>query len=274
MDKLDHLGWVVSSSFAIGDARFAVRSTSHAFGEWLKDVLGAYEVDDVEDFLYSVVVPEPPTDGRSTEFLILYKGSSAIVRTLDPATLGRSLLAELEAFTLHERDDAVYLMASVTEVQGIPTLLPPSLAPTLAKLGRRASKWGVGVPGQFSAAIDIETSSLVPIRPSLAEPRDALERLASALPWEGRDGLRFVREPEDVGALFVSAEDRDAPLRPARKGYTLARLASWTLNLERVGGAGLEALGRFVENADCYESSLSDGDEAIARLADALQEGT
>ena len=60
MDKLDHLGWVVSRSFAIGDIRFAVRSTSLAFGEWVADVLGAYEVEDIEDFLYSVVVPEPP----------------------------------------------------------------------------------------------------------------------------------------------------------------------------------------------------------------------
>ena len=96
MDKLDHLGWVVSSSFAIGDVRFAVRSTSHAFGGWLSDALGAYEVDDVEEFLYSVVVPEPPADGKAKEFFILYKGSSAIVRTLDPVSLGRGLLAELE----------------------------------------------------------------------------------------------------------------------------------------------------------------------------------
>ena len=95
MDKLDHLGWVVSSSYAIGDVRFAVRSTSHAFGGWLSDTLGAYEVDDVEDFLYSVVVPEPPAGGKAKEFFILYKGSTAIVRTLDPVTLGRGLLAEL-----------------------------------------------------------------------------------------------------------------------------------------------------------------------------------
>jgi hypothetical protein len=274
MDKLDHLGWVVSSSFAIGDARFAVRSTSHAFGEWLKDVLGAYEVNDVEDFLYSVVVPEPPADGKSKEFFILYKGSSAMVRTLDPTTLGRSLLAELEAFTFHERDDAVYLMASVTEVKGVPTLLPPSLAPTLAKLGRRASKLGVGIPGQFSVAIDLGTSWVVPVRQSLAVPGDALERLATALPWGGGDGLRFVRKPEQVGALFVSADDPDTPPRPARKGFTLASLASWTLNLERVGGTGLEALGSFVEKAACYESSWTDGDAAIAQLADAMQEGT
>ena len=78
MDKLDHLGWVVSSSYAIGDVRFAVRSTSLAFGAWLSETLRAHEVEDVEDFLYSVVVPEAPADGSAKEFCILYKGSTAI----------------------------------------------------------------------------------------------------------------------------------------------------------------------------------------------------
>ena len=178
MDKLDHLGWVVSSSFAIGDVRFAVRSTSHAFGEWLSDTLGAYEVDDVEDYLYSVVVPEPPADGKAKEFCILYKGSTAIVRTLDPVTLGRGVLAELEGLGFHERDDAVYVMASLVDVAGAPTLVPSSLAPGLAKLGRRAAKLGVEIPGELTVAIDLETASIVPVRHTLDVPGDALERLA------------------------------------------------------------------------------------------------
>ena len=98
MDKLDHLGWVVSSSFAIGDVRFGVRSTSPLFGAWLSDTLGAYEVDDVEEYLYSLVVPAAPAGGKAKEFCILYKGSTAIIRTLDPVTLGRGLLAELEGW--------------------------------------------------------------------------------------------------------------------------------------------------------------------------------
>ena len=83
MDKLDHLGWVVSSSFAIGDVRFAVRSTSPAFGEWLSRTLAAYEVEDVEDFLYSVVVPEPPAGGRA-------KSSASSTRDR-PRSSGRSI---------------------------------------------------------------------------------------------------------------------------------------------------------------------------------------
>jgi len=273
MDKLDHLGWVVSSSFAIGDVRFAVRSTSHAFGEWLSDALGAYEVDDVEEFLYSVVVPDPPAGGKTKEFFILYKGSSAILRTLDPATLGRGLLTELEGLGLHQRDDAVYIVASVVDIAGAAALLPASAVPGLAKLGRRAGRLGVGIPGQLTAAIDMHAASVIPVGPSLDVPGDALERLAHALPWTGRDGLRFLDEPETVRAFVVPSRDPEASLQPARKGYALAQLAGRTLNLERVGGKGLEALGRFIDRTPCYETAWKDTTAALTQLADLLGEG-
>jgi hypothetical protein len=273
MDKLDHLVWVVSSSFAIGDVRFAVRSTSHAFGGWLSDTLGAYEVEDVEEFLYSVVVPEPPAGRKAKEFCILYKGSTAIVRTLDPTTLGRGLLTELEGLGLHQRDDAVYLVASVVDAAGTAVLLPASTVPGLAKLGRRAGKLGVGIPGQLTAAIDMDTASVIPVGPTLDVPGDALERLARVLPWTSRDGLRFLDEPKTVRAFVVPSRDPEASLQPARKGYALAQLAGWTLNLERVGGKGLAALGRFVDRTPAYENAWRDATEALTQLTDLLEEG-
>lgn len=274
MDKLDHLGWVVSSSFAIGDVRFAVRSTSHAFGGWLSDALGAYEVDDVEEFLYSVVVPEAPADGKAKEFFILYKGSSAIVRTLDAATLGRGLLAELEGHGLHERDDAVYLVASVAQVKGAPVLIPTSLGPGLAKLGRRSVKVGVDVPGQFVVGVDLRSAKVIPVPWMLDVRGDPLQALTSIFAWEGRDGLRFVDEPEDVRAVLVPAQKPEASAGPATKGYALANLTSWALNLERTGGAGLEALGRLIERTPCYGSTWTDAAEAITHLAGAMEEGS
>lgn len=274
MDKLDHLGWVVSSSFAIGDVRFAVRSTSPSFGAWLSTALGAYEVEDVEEFLYSVVVPEPPVDGKAKEFCILYKGSTAIVRTLDPVTIGRGLLAELEGLRFHERDDAVYVTASIVDVAGVPTLVPSSIAPGLAKLGRRAGKLGVGIPGELTVAIDMETATVVPVRRTLDVPEDALERLAEACPWTGRDGLRFVDAPETVRAFLVPATDPEAPLQPARKGFALANLAGWTLNLHVVGGRGLDALGRFVEKTTAYGSAWTDTAEIMEQLAATMKERT
>jgi hypothetical protein len=272
MDKLDHLGWVVSSSFAIGDVRFAVRSTSPAFGTWLSEVLGAYEVDDVEDYLYSVVVPEPPTSQKAKEFCILYKGSTAIVRTLDPVTLGRGLFAELEGLGFHERDDAVYVTASIIEVAGATTLVPSSIAPGLATLGRRAGKLGVGIPGELTVAIDMESASVVPVDRTLELPDDTFERLAGACPWEASDGLRFVNASEDVRALLVPSSDPEAPLRPSRKGFALANLAGWTLNLQNVGGRGLDALGRFVERTAAYESAWTDTADVMGQLAGVMKE--
>lgn len=272
MDKLDHLVWVVSSSFAIGDARFAVRSTSHAFGAWLSDTLGAYEVEDVEDFLYSVVVPEPPPGGKAKEFFILYKGSSAIVRTLDPATLARGVLAELQGHELHERDDAVYLMASVAQLRGEPVMIPTSLAPGLAKLGRRSAKLGVEVPGQFAVGVDLGSARVIPVPWTLDLRGDPIESMKSAFAWEGRDGLRFLGGPEDVRALLVPGNEPDTAPSPARKGYALAHLANWTLNLDRTGGRGLEALGRFVERTPCYGSSWTDAADAITQLSRALEQ--
>jgi hypothetical protein len=272
MDKLDHLGWVVSSSFAIGDVRFAVRSTSHAFSEWLSDSLGSYEVDDVEDYLYSVVVPEPPEGGTAKEFCVLYKGSSAILRTLDPVTLGRGLLAELEGLRFHERADAVYVRGSVIDVSGVPTLVPSSIVPSLVKLGRRAAKLGISTPGELTVAIDLETASVVPVRPAVDMPGDALERLARACPWAGPDGLRFVDAHQVVRACLVPARNPEVPLEPARKGYALANLAGLTLNLHEVGGRGLETLGRFVEGVSCYGSTWTNPGEALARFAEGSKE--
>jgi hypothetical protein len=274
MDKLDHLGWVVSSSFAIGDVRFAVRSTSHVFGGWLSEALGAYEVDDVEEFLYSVVVPEPPANGKANEFFILYKGSSAIVRTLDPASLGRSLLSELEGHRLHDLDDAVYVMASVAQVRGEPVVIPTSLGPGLAKLGRRSAKLGVEVPGQFAVGVDLESGQVIPIPWTLDLRGDPLAALKKTFGWKGRDGLRFVSGPEDMRAILVPARELEASVQPARKGYALANLTSWTLNLDRTGGRGLEALGRFVERTPCYGSMWTDAAEAIAHMAHALEDGS
>jgi len=272
MDKLDHLGWVVSASFAIGEARFAIRSTSHAFGEWLGDTLGAYEVEDVEDFAYSVVVPERGRGAK--EFLILYRGSSAMIRTLDPVMLGRSLLAELESFRFHERDDAIYVMASLAEVRGVPALIPSSIFPALAKLGRRASRQGWRLPGQRATAIDIEAATITPVEQTLDVPETALERLAIALPSQGGDGMWFPDLPVNVGALVVASSDAESPLDRARKAYGLAALTSSTLNLQHVGGRGLEAIGRLVERAPCYRSDWADPHKVLSRLGDEIGAST
>jgi hypothetical protein len=267
MDKLDHLGWVVSSSYAIGDLRFAVRSTSPAFGDWLSDVLGAYEVDDVEDFLYSVVVPDPPGHGAAKGFFILYRGSSAIVRTLDPRVVGRSMLAELESLQLGRRDDAVYVTARLVGLPNGWALAPPSIGQGVANLGRRAAKIGVSVSVGPATAIDLDTASVMSIPPALQVPGDAPDRLARMFPWGGDDAHRPPEKLDAIDALLVPARNEARAIQPTRKGFALATLAGWTVNLGLVGGRGLQALGRLVERTGCYESTWTDGSELIGQLA-------
>jgi hypothetical protein len=272
MDKLDHLGWVVSASFAIGEARFAIRSTSPAFGAWVHETLGAYEVEDVEDFAYSVVVPEPPQDGPR-EFLILYRGSSAILRTLDPVTLGRALLTDLESFRYPERDEAVFVLTSVAEVRGEAVVIPSTILPDLAKLGRRASRLGVRVPGERAIAIDLETASIRPPDLGLDIRDDSLERLTLALPWSAGDQTFFIERPLAPTVLVLGTTDAVDSFEPVRKARALAALVSGAVNLERVGGVGLRALGRMVEVTPCYRSTWDDPSAILAEIGELIGAG-
>ena len=269
MDKLDHLGWVVSSSYAIGDVRFAVRSTSPAFGAWLSE-------------------PSAPTrwttwrssctrwSSRATrgweakEFCILYKGSSAILRTLDPVTLGRGLLAELEGLGLHERTTpSTY---GLDRRRAGPDARAVSLAPGLAKLGRRAAKLGVGIPGELTSPSISNTASVVPSVRSTC-PADALERLAVACPWKGRDGLRFVERPRTSQRSW-SRHGPEAPLHPHGRDTPWRTSPAGRSTWRRSAAAVSSALGRFVERTPCYGSAWTDTAEADRALRRSVKEGS
>ena len=47
----------------------------------------------------------------------------------------------------------------------------------------------------------------------------------------------------------------------------MARMAG-VFNLERTGGSGLKALGRFVEHTPCYESGWADDAVMIKQLTE------
>ena len=74
--------------YEIEGYRFGIRTTSHAFSEWLDFVLAAYRSpsrrdDDDTAATYSIVIEDREDDGRQRKFHILYLGGGDIVRTLD-----------------------------------------------------------------------------------------------------------------------------------------------------------------------------------------------
>src|SRR5919197_5160218 len=109
MDELGHLGWVAQHSFELDGRLFGVRTDSKPFGRWLARNLPATLLRGEDaNANYSVVVGNGE-DGIGRRFHVLYRDSTAIVRTLDAAELVQALLADLEGLTYRRRRDAVYL---------------------------------------------------------------------------------------------------------------------------------------------------------------------
>src|SRR5881397_673875 len=115
MEKLDHLGWVVSQVYRIGEERIEVRTTSFGFAEWVDYVLGAYRVEqDFEDNPYfSIVVEDGPASvAGGKRFHILYRRTAAVVRSLDLGTVAGAFLTEIERLRMPFRDDALMMDAA------------------------------------------------------------------------------------------------------------------------------------------------------------------
>ena len=94
---MGHCDW-----FDIDGYRFGVRSTSHAFGEWVRYALGAYRADgpldpDV-DPLYALIVEDGqgPAVRAPRKLRIFYYGTWAIVRSMDVRAIARSFIGEIE----------------------------------------------------------------------------------------------------------------------------------------------------------------------------------
>src|SRR5919106_173786 len=162
MTKLDRLGWAVQHSFDIAGAPVAIRTTSAEFGAWLTDILASHRGSGDAPLRYSIVAADRRA-GNSREYDILYRGCSAIVRTLHRPTLVDALLDELEAWSFRERDDAVFLRMAPVAAHGVVALVPAYVANTLSGPGRRSTKAGITLPAQHHVAVDVTSGEVIPI---------------------------------------------------------------------------------------------------------------
>src|SRR6266545_3432148 len=253
MDKLDLLGWEAHTTVKLGDHAFKIRSTSRAFNTWLGNVLKPYKVrkPSAQNW-YSVVIAggDPDEDAKSKRrFHILYRGSTQVVRTLDLPTLGQALFAELESTTFHDRDDAVYLEAAALAKDGKIALLPSAYLPTMWKLSRRLHQAGIQLPLARTVAVHKETGQVIPTRPTLEFPEDAINRLTETVGSEaaailGVAGSRSggnghfdrwtLEAPTNAVAILTTGAD-DGPRQPQSRGQTVYKLAGVTSNLPKIG---------------------------------------
>jgi hypothetical protein len=250
---------VVERYYRVGETDFAVRTTSKEFCGWLDHALGKYRKRKKAPIYYSLVIARSEEQGQLGKgFHILYRGTSAIVRTLHLPTLARGLIQELESLTFPQREDAIYLDAALMYSNGATAITPSNLVSYIGKLGRRVDRSGVQLPGSTHVAVDPQSGWLVPIRSVLEIPGDAVERAGELTSSNGhRADRRFVEESLDPDMVLTFAGSELA-LQPVSRGQALHRLASYAMNLERLGGGALEGLRTFIERKRCY--TLGNGD--------------
>jgi hypothetical protein len=219
-----------------------------------------------EDPRYSVVIGGNDSGGRGSvrRLNILYRGTTPIRRSRSIRTVARSLLAELEASTLRERSDAIYLGDVTVRSPSKTALLPSALGPRLESVHRRLERSGVSVVPAAAAAIDPATGLLTPVRSDLDVSR-ALARLADAFTGDLDEDHAIITDP--IPADIVCALTPTDPIHETTRAETLRRMVARVRNIEIIGlQTAIVGLGRLLSRSRCLGMSLETGQ----RVADVL----
>lgn len=254
----------------MANVQFGVRTNAEEVARWLDDTFGEYRVDDETAPYYSIILGGSENGEVGKSFHILYEESRALVRTLDLRAVAEVLIGQFEHVAAADRNDAVFVDAAAVRLGDVVALVPPIIPPYLANLSRRKiDRTGLKLPGTTYVALEPGTGRLVPTRATLSVPRDAPDALAELAPNGRREELARIEEPRhpDLVCFIGLAEQRIVPYSPARAAQILA---TRILNIEQVGGAGLETVSALVEEAPSYEMRSSKVEETLDVLVELL----
>lgn len=265
MNELDRLGWAVQQTFRVGEAAVGIRTTSEEFGDWLADALAEHRDTAEGPVRYSLVAPQRSVRQRR-QYDILYRGCAAVVRTLHRPTLAHGLLTEMEAWGFPVREDAVFIRMAPIAGHGTVALVPPHVASTLARQGRRCARAGITLPAQLHVAVEPSSGALIPIPRTLRVASGALEQLEDG---SRRDRFAVV-EASTVNALLFFAES-GGDISAMSRGLALHRIAGSAFNLARLGGDGIRGLGRLVAGARCFAVNAAEPAKIVDAVSHALR---
>ncbi len=251
-------------SYEVGGTRFGVRTTSRSFGDWLDHALGVYRLRRRLDPEYSIVVDGAGGARAGKGVHILYQGVGQVIRTRHLPTLGRALVAELEARVAHERGDAIYVHAAPVCVDGVIALVPAWVVAHVGTLGRRVDRARVSLPVARWAAVDPNSGWILRPPRLLDLPADALEGLERMS--DGSGEARGLTGASGTVDAVVSYLWGSPSVGVVSRGIALQRLAAATANLPNLGGEALDGLGRLVAGARCYEVGVGTARQMLDAL--------
>jgi hypothetical protein len=267
-DRLDRLGWVMGNRYRVHGVDIEIRTTSPRFATWMERTLGSHLAAGDPEVWYSVAVGDESLGSSSIH--TLYRGIVPIVRSQRVSTLGRTLLAELDSFSYPRRADAVYLYATVVELDGLTVLIPSYLAPYIARSRRLIESMGIRMSAGPAVALDAGTGNLSPAVSRLEVPKGAASRLAGRDEQSAKEVVDVPsRRHADVVCWFSRGVKE--PVRQISRSRALYELASDTANLGVLGGDALEALARLVRGARCFELRGDTPRSMLGALVDAVR---
>jgi hypothetical protein len=258
-------------TYRIGEQDVGIRSTSAEFGGWIDRALGAYRVPGGDrPSEYSVVIDGGQDDParRGKRFHILYEGVGSIIRTMNLETLGRSLLAELDAKILSTRTDAVYVHYGLAWTDEVSVLLPAWLVAYLSGTGRRLQRSGISLSPTRWIAVDRATGEILPEMRFLDVPQGALDGLVT--PGGSEPDRPTLDRRRRVDAIVTYLEELDT-IRAGTRATALHHLAAVTANLTALGGEAMAPLAALVERAHCFETGLGRAQQMLQVLVDVVE---
>lgn len=261
-------GWYEIEGF-----RFGVRSTSHAFGEWLDHVLAAYRSprrsdDDDREATYSAVVAEDGPDATRRRFNLLYLGGWEVVRTLDVGFMAERVLLDLESILYPIRRDAVFLEVGVVDAAGALGLVPAYLVPALNRSKRRGLRYGVRTGGGVYATLELGSGLVVPPAPALEVPSDALSSLEGFMDVPARTEREPFAHAHPVDVIFERRYLEGERLWRTSRAEIAQALITRVRNARVLGGAALETVAEAVRGADVYRGWYGSTNELYELLAE------
>ena len=257
-------------SYEVAGVQFGVRTDSEAVADWLDDTFGEYGTDDETAPYYSIAFGTNENGNVGKAFHILYEESRILVRTLDLRAIADVLIGQFEHVAAAERDDAVFLDSAAVRLGDVVAIVPPIIPPYLANLSRRAiDRTGLKLPGTTYVALEPGSGRLIPTTPTLDLAADAAEQLAALAPAGRPEELARVEEPlqADLVCFIGLGEERVVPYPTGRAAQILA---TRILNIDRVGGVGLETVAALVRQAPSYEMRSAKVEETLDILVEVL----
>ena len=266
--KLDRLRWVMGDVYRIHDVEVEIRTTSPRFASWMAHSFQAYRSSGEPDARLSVAIGEEGPEASSIH--TLYRGIVPIVRSRHVSTLARGLVDELESFSFPVREDAVFVSATLVEIEGSAVLIPSYLAPYLSRSRRVVEQLGIRMSSGPAVAVDAR-GRVGRAEKALRLPKGATSRMAGDR--TAASELVDVRRRRAVDAVCWFSRAATEPVAPVSRARALYAMASDAVNLQRVGGRAVDVLSRLLEGAECFELRGDTPRSMLLALASAVRGG-